>query len=252
VFAAACERAPGASASGASSDPADSILIPERRVRAPDPDSDEPMVTLVVALQHEARTRFILARGGLQSAPLTVVADSAGRIPVFASEADARAYAARNFPPTMPGADSLDDSTRAALATLLAPAEVTRVDFDRALAWAANPASRGMGPYELAMVWEILSGAGAAHDMAPFDPMSMPSLNDQIRSGGQDSAMAEILMTGMILSGMVSEARRRGQEDDAPWPPYADSVWTAANDALLARIIRAGVTNMMSRLAPMP
>jgi hypothetical protein len=209
---------------------------------------DEPMVTMVIAIRHEERERFILARGGLQSGPLLVVADATGRIPAFESEAAARAHAARHFPPWMPGAETLDEASLAEMAAMLAPPGVTRVDFDRALQWADDPASRLAGPMELALVWEMLAGADAAPAMAPFDPMSLPALNDWIRAGGPEGEMAQLALTGMMLSGVVSQAMRRGAADDASWPADIAEIWTAENDAALARIIRDGVSILASRL----
>jgi hypothetical protein len=211
-------------------------------------DDDEPMLTLVVELMHDARTRYILARGGLQAGPLMVVVDSAQRIPVFESEAAARAHAARHFPPWMPGVETLDEASLAEMAAMLAPPGVTRVDFDRALQWAADPASRLAGPMELALVWEMLAGADAAPAMASFDPMSLPALNDWIRAGGPEGEMAQLALTGMMLSGVVSQAMRRGAADDASWPADIAEIWTAENDAALARIIRDGVSILASRL----
>lgn len=250
VFAGACDRHTASPGQSVSIDPADSILIPERHPRFyRGPDADNPNVTIGVSIQVGGRERFILAQTKIQDGPLAIVSDSSGLVPVFDSEREARDYIARVFSPRLASTDSTAAAAASAYAEMLAQGETMHVDLDRALQWSKEPSSRSAGPVQLALVWEVLAAADAALPMAQFDPMSMPALYDQIRRGDADSTAARIAMTGMILSGITSEALRRGTNDDAPWPAGLDSVWTANENTLLARIIRTGIANLTSRLS---
>ena len=248
---AACDSTPHTNRTSVAADPADSIFIPARRLRFyRDPDTNEPAVTLVVSLQHGNTTRFILAQSRMHGDELAVVSDSAGLIPVFGSEREARAYIANVFPLDQSGADTSADAIVAEYGKLLGSAGPLRADFDRAVAWAGNPAGRGAGPTQLAIVWELLAAADAAPPMAQFDPMGMVGLNERAQGNGADSLAARVTLVGMMLTGMVSELRRSGAGENAGWPASTREFWTAENDALLARLIRTGIVHVTSRLSP--
>ena len=227
---------------------ADSVLLPERRVRFyRDPDSDEAAMTLVVSLKQGGAERFILAQTGMGDGPLSVVSDSAGLIPVFASEAEARAYIARYFPLDTSGAHE-SDSIVAAYAEMLGKNGPIRMDFDAALAWSDDPAKRSAGPMTLAGTWELLSAADAAPPMAAYDPMYLPFVMEEVERGGADSLHSQLRLVGMLLNALLSEGRRGGAEDS--WPAQLDSIWTSRQDELLARILRTGIASVVSRLSP--
>jgi hypothetical protein len=250
VLAGACDRHTTPERHAVSADPADAILLPERHMRFyRDPDTNEPAATLVVSLTFDGTQRFILAQAGVHEGPLTVVADSAGLIPAFDSERDARAYVARVFPLDTANADSYDAGV-AAYAELLARSGPTPVDLDRALRWTEHPASRDVGPVALAMVWELLAAADAALPMGPVDPMSVAAFRDDTGSPEAAEAAAEVLTLGMTLSDIVGEAQRKGDEIDPPWPPGIAEIWSDAENALLARVLRTGIANMVARLSP--
>lgn len=212
-------------------------------------DDDEPMVTFVIALRLGGRVRFILARQGLQQRPLTLVANDAGGLPAFATFDQAADHAARAFPVAMPGMERLEAAERDELEKLMRPREPIAVDFDAARAWADDPASGAAGPVALAMAWEVLTAGDAAPPMAPFDPMSMPDLDDRARHEGEDGEWALTVLTGMTLSGFVSEARRRHADDDGTWPAGVSDVWTPRHDGVLANILREGIAKLSSRLS---
>lgn len=232
-------------------DAADSIFIPERRVRFyRHPDTNEPDITLVVGIRQAGSTRYVLAQTKPDDrSDLAVVSDSAGLIPVFSTERSAREYMARIFPLNASLDASNPDLQAAFWSDLYQKGGVPIVDLDHVLRWAGDPKPSNIGPLQLALAWEMLSAADAAPVLVPFDPMGMVGLPEKAHSG-EDSLVAQVLLAGMKLNGVVWELRRKGAPADAPWPKDLAEFWEPADDALVARIMRVAVPHFASRLSP--
>jgi hypothetical protein len=215
-----------------------------------DPRTNEPELTLVLSVQANGRTRFVLGQAPMGGGEMIVVADSGGAIPVFESEQEAEAYAARVFPLDRTSVDSADAAV-GAFAELLAATAPTHIDFDAVRAWTASPTTSAVGPAELAVAWEVLAGADAAPAIAPFDPMSLVGLQEDLSRAGTDSAEIATIMTGMKLSGAASEVRRRGDPTGGPskWPAGSDEFFGDDDRARLARILAPGIANFVRRLS---
>jgi hypothetical protein len=127
----------------------------------------------------------------------------------------------------------------------------TLYDLDAVMAWCANPGRAGLDPFALLHAWSLLGTANAAPYPAPFDPMGMYGLHENMRSDPANREWYETILLGMKLSGIVRDAERRGGGDaaGAEWPP-GEEFWTADDFPKLAVLLKNGVTVLAARLSP--
>ena len=240
---AACSRA------SPRADSAEALLAklpPTKRIEHFRRDSGgQPQLTLTIGVRAE-KTRWILSQQPMDEGEMTIVADSAGLIPVFESDSAARAYARRTFPLDTANAG---DAAAVAYARVLDQGGPMVVDLDRVRSWATNLRSPHPGPIELALTWEMLAAADAAPPIATFDAMGMGAIAQQVRGKTLDSASAQVILLGMKLNGIADEIRRKDPNPDPPWPTNSGAVWTPDDDALLAALLRRGIPNFTARLS---
>jgi hypothetical protein len=219
-----------------------SAFIPAtRRPRRYHDEENYPLVVLPHAVRLDSATRWILTRSGLQSGPMLVVADANGAIPEFESLASARSYASRLLPPP--------DPISADFELMVAGTVEAEVDLDSIIQWTGAPAARAVGPIELAEAWELLAAADALIELPPWNATGAMAIHERIGGRDADRAAEELLVSGMKLSGAVQEIRRKNPDArGVPWPPELTkpttpdfTLWTAADDELVARALRAGI-----------
>jgi hypothetical protein len=228
------------------------MLQPVTRAHRPylAPQTGDPERTAVMALRLDKADRFVLAQEPEDGGQLIVVADSAGRIPVFASADEARSYRARVFPADS-GGDAEANSIRAQMQALLDGGGPIAVNLDAALEWADDTRSRGIGPPQAALVWDVLTGAGVAPARLQFDPMGMYALTEDFGRRDIDTTTFRIAMTGMKVGGLTSEVRRKGGGADTRSPFPEDSVvWSEGDRSLLREILARGIGELRARLSP--
>ena len=245
-------RRDSTAASRATAGAADDSLVPavpRRKWFYRDPESGDPAVTLVFAVQVGGRQRFVLAQLRPDRGDEVVVSDSAGRIPVFDTKDSALAYRARVFPLEVSAQDSSSaESVAATYEKMLGVGGPLSFDLDAATRWAQRPEARGTDPRTLLEGWQLLAAADALPTPPQFDPMGMYALHDHVRE--EDRAATELALTGMKLSGIVLlDERARGPLTRTVSWPSDTIVWGAGDDARLARLMRVGVARFAARLS---
>ena len=212
----------------------------------------EPKMSFVASCRLHGTTLFFIERFSMTFDDSELVMDEGGRIPVFSSDAAARAAIARRFP--LPrGATLTEQSSIEELAAAMEDDYGKKIklayDLDAARQWAQAPGPAGITPAQALEVWELCFQVGDAPLPQRIDPMYMVALHENIARDPQHRDAYEVALLGMKLSGIVHLSREQGRplDWDAPFPAM-DELWPPTDYPRLARILEEGVAGFAKRV----
>lgn len=183
---------------------------------------------------------YVVAQAQLFGGAVTIVRAGNGRISSFRSQDEALRYSERLHLPRNDLAGLVTD--------LVDGWQTPIIDLDAALRWSERPAPGEGDPRELALAWEVLANANCAPPLMPFDPMGLYALEENRLRGAIFLEDHAVMQAGMKLSGILSEADRKGlPAGPAAWRA-AESVWTDQDSTTISRILGRGIQTFVAQL----
>ena len=214
---------------------------------------DGPKMSFVASCRLHGTTRFFIERFSLTFDDAEVVMEADGRIPVFPTEAAARAEIGRRFP--LPrGGPITESSSIEHLAGAMEDDYASKLklfyDLDAARGWTKAPGPSGITPELALTVWELCWQVGDAPRPQRFDPMGMVGIHENMRRepAGERRDAYDVVLLGMKLSGIVHLAQEAGKPSE--WGmemPEMAELWPKTDFARLAGILDKGIDGFAKR-----
>lgn len=192
-------------------------------------------MTFVISVRNEGVDWHVVALESPDGDGMSIAVDEGEQMLAFQSRAEAEVAAGIHDAPAIP-------TTYDELLNLAGP---IIIDLDASMRWAMEGRASSVDVREIALAWDFLFAAGCAPPLMPFDPMTMYGMGTSDDPGAEQA----VLVAGMKLSGLMSEADRKlGPGARVEWPSTAE-FWSPDDARLTAETLRSGIEEFRRKLA---